>query len=69
MSFADLGKPADGRPGPDVAAAHELADILQCPACGGRLDHHEQGRRCTECSRVYPADGAVLDLRWEDDRR
>jgi SAM-dependent methyltransferase len=66
MSFADLVKPADGR---QAAAAHQLGDILQCPACGGRLDHHDHGKRCTECSRVYPADGAVLDLRWEDDRR
>ena len=61
VSFAELVKTRrDAREKP----AGDLADLLQCPACGGRVEAGESGMTCESCERDYPRVGAVLDFRY-----
>ena len=61
MHFVDLRR-ANGVARP-VEEQPALADILQCPACGGDLDDASDALGCVSCGRQFPRRGAVLDLR------
>jgi len=61
MHFVDLRR-ANGVARP-VEEQPALADILQCPACGGDLDAASDALGCVSCGRQFPRRGAVLDLR------
>ncbi len=41
----------------------EIADLLQCPSCGGSLSGDEQGYLCPVCKRHYPVEDGIIDLR------
>ncbi len=63
MNFADLRVAAGRRQPDDRESAAGLADMLQCPACGGAVEDTGDGMRCTSCDELYPKVGAVLDFR------
>ncbi len=43
--------------------AREIADLLQCPSCGGSMSSDEQEYRCLGCARHYPVKDGIIDLR------
>jgi SAM-dependent methyltransferase len=59
VSFAELVK----RSGEAREPAVGLAEILQCPACGGAVAENEGGMTCEACARTYPRVGAVYDFK------
>lgn len=61
VSFVELKKTAPS--GPESRAV-DLAEILQCPACGGGVEAGEQAMACVSCKRTYPRVGAVLDFKY-----
>jgi len=65
ITFADLRVGGDARSSPDgEPPAADLADMLQCPACGGALRATGDGMGCVSCERLYPKVGAVHDFRF-----
>jgi SAM-dependent methyltransferase len=60
MNFVELQKTT----GEDGSASPELADLLQCPACGSNVEENADGMHCTACDHVYPKVGKVLDFRY-----
>lgn len=48
---------------PRGGSVRPLADIMRCPACGGRLNREAQGFQCTSCLRTYPiAEDGVIEM-------
>lgn len=43
--------------------AREIADLLQCPSCGGSISGDKQGYRCLVCERHYLVENGIIDLR------
>lgn len=41
----------------------EIADLLQCPSCGGNLAGDKQGYICLVCGRRYPVEDGIIDMR------
>lgn len=37
-------------------------ELLECPACGGRLEEAEDGVKCAGCGACYPLRDGVLDF-------
>ncbi len=63
MHFVDLRR-ANGAHSSAPAETAGLADILQCPACGGELEETQDGMSCLACHLAFPRAGRVLDLRY-----
>jgi SAM-dependent methyltransferase len=59
VSFAELVKTS----GAAREAPATLADILQCPACGGAVAEDSAAMTCKACGRTYPKVGAVYDFK------
>ena len=64
MHFTDLKKKSNVSPHASEYTGATLADILQCPACGGSLTESELQMLCTSCHRSYPRIGKVFDFRY-----
>jgi len=63
LHFADVKKIGEENKN---APASKIDDILQCPACGGKLDLNiSEAINCIECKRTFPKNGKILDLRYQ----
>ncbi len=64
VSFAELAKKTGDVP---ETEASSLADILQCPACGGAVAEDSNGMICASCGKGYRKVGAVYDFKYGGD--
>ncbi len=49
--------------GKSLMDTREIADLFQCPSCGGSMSGDKQGYLCLVCERHYPVEDGIIDLR------
>lgn len=51
----------------DASAALWIDDLLACPACTGKLEHHAAAYTCVACLRSFPIRYGIPDFRLQPD--
>lgn len=54
---------ATARRNPSLINIERISDLLQCPSCGGRVSDEKRGYLCLSCSKYYPVEDGIIDLR------
>lgn len=67
LTFVEIHKPAGTYLSVDKDQPQgDLLDILICPACRGAISENgDNGFKCRNCSRFFPKNGRVIDLRFQ----